>query len=82
MICLNSAYWYELDRSLGCFFYGSSAEQQGEIVTLPPEFGKVTVVRTIRVARLSGMIDGHGVVPLPNIHDDPYRGSASISEIG
>ena len=82
IICLISAYWYEFDRSLGYFFYGSSAEQQGEIVALPPEFSEVTVVRAIRVARLSGMIDGHGIVPLPNIHDDPYRGTAGISEVG
>src|SRR6218665_3373265 len=42
--------------------------QQGEVLAIEPSIGQITIMRTVRVARLTRRIDGDRAIPMANVH--------------
>src|SRR5690349_12211935 len=53
-----------------------------EILAIPPERQQVRIMRTLRLCRLAGNVDGHRVVEIPEIDDLAVRRTSGFTEVG
>ena len=72
---------HEFDLLLGRVFHGFPAVEQREVLSSAPQRRQITIVRTVRISGLTGIIHCSRVVPVSHVDHEASRGPACLAEI-
>lgn len=72
----------QLDSLLSGSLHRFPRVEQRHVLSRAPSRRQIAVVRTVRVTRLTRIIHGTGIVPVPEIYNDTKRWTMGITKIG